>query len=348
MRIAILGAGLAGLATAWYLLHHSQGTVSIDIYDPLPIGEGASGISSGLLHPFAGKNAKRVKDAEQKLNTVNQLLGEAGRQLGRGVVLSKGILRPAVTPQQQEDFKKCADEHSETEWWSKEKCETSVPGIHLESPHAGGLFIKQGLTIDVPSYLEGLCKSIALFGTQFIPKAVTKEADLARYEKVIFAIGPMITHIKPLSHLPVEGIKGQVLTVKWPANLPSLPFSLISEGYIVMGKDLKTCFIGSTFERNFSSAAPDPDFAIQEIRRKIAPFFPAIAGCEVVACKAGVRAAGKNNHLPIMGQINERFWFLTGLGGKGLLYHAYLGEKLALALLQNDLSYLPKEFNYKV
>lgn len=345
MRIAILGAGFAGLATTWYLLHHSQGSVTVDLYDPLPIGGGTSGLSSGLLHLYAGKHAIKIKEGEKKLQRANQLFSEASRAIGGSCVLSKGILRPAVTPSQIEDFKRAAEANDETEWWDKEKCEGQVPGLEIPSA-GGGLFIKQGLTIDVETYLQGLWKACALLGTQFYQRAVINENELQHYDKVIFTTGSSIRDIKSLSALPVEGIKGQVLILQWPDYLPTLPFSLISEGYLTIGKDLKTCQAGATFERTFASPEPDLEIALPLIRKKIASFFPEINDFKVLECKAGVRAAGKNTHLPLMGRSNERVWFLTGLGSKGLLNHGYLGELLAQALLKNDTSLLPRELRY--
>lgn len=345
MRIAIIGAGFAGLATAWYLLHHSQGSVSIDLYDPAPIGGGVSGISSGLLHLFSGKEAKKARDGEKKINCCHQLFSEASRAVSTPIVLATGILRPAITDFQIENFKKCSVENHETAWWDKEKCEGQVQGLKIPEK-GGGLFIKQGLTIDVAAYLEGLWKALALFGTQFHQRAIKNEQELLQYERVIFTMGHAITQVSSLSQLPVEAIKGQVLQLKWPASLQTLPFSLISEGYLTMSKDHSSCFAGATFEKNFLTSEPDLAVAVPEIRKKIVPFFPAIADFEIISVKSGVRAANKKTHQPMMGRVSERHWFLTGLGSKGLLYHAYLGDLLSQALLQNDPTILPAQLRY--
>lgn len=346
MRIAIVGAGFSGLATAWYLLSHSQAGVSIDLYDPRPIGGGVSGLSSGLLHLYAGKQARRAPDAEKKMDAIHQLFGEASRAIGKRIVLSKGILRPAITPQQIADFSKAqAEHHEETEWWVKERCEAAVDGLKIPLAEGGGLFIPQGLTIDVPTYLEGLWKAIALFGTQHHQREINNESELNRYERVIFTLGGAITHFPLFSSLPVERIKGQVLKLRLPSRLKTLPFSVISEGYLALTPDPHVVMAGATFEREFRSEGPDIDIAVPEIRKKIAPFFP-IEECEMVGCEAGVRGASKHTHQPLMGQLTERVWFLTGLGGKGLLYHAYLGDLLAQAVLKGDASLLPRQMRY--
>lgn len=50
----IVGAGLAGIATAYLLLQsaRSETAVHVVVYDVGSIGNGASGAAAGLLHPF--------------------------------------------------------------------------------------------------------------------------------------------------------------------------------------------------------------------------------------------------------------------------------------------------------
>lgn len=347
MRVAILGAGFAGLATTWYLLYHTQGGVTIDLYDPIAIGSGVSGISSGLLHPFAGKHAKKARDAEDKINAVHRLIQEAAAGAKKPLVISKGILRPAVTAQQIEDFKKCASLYpEETVWWNKELSEEKVKGLVFKDQACGSIFIKHGLTIDVPSYLQGLWQSCALLGCQYHQTSILTEKDLKHYDRIVFAVGYAAKGFKPLDHLPIELVKGQVLNIKWPQDLPPLPYSLVSEGHLVMSADRKSCIAGSTYERNFSSNQPDLQTAFPEIQRKIAPFFPAINEAEIISCHAGVRAASQKNHLPIVGKLSDKFWYAAGLGSKGLLYHGWIGDALARALITNNPDAIPPEVRF--
>ena len=122
MRVAILGAGFAGLSTAYYLIHHSKGRVVIDLFDPHPIGGGTSGLSAGLLHPFHGRKAERVWNADTLLKATHTLITESSKGMGRPVVTSRGLLRPATTPLQIANYKKAASLNTDTEWWEREKC----------------------------------------------------------------------------------------------------------------------------------------------------------------------------------------------------------------------------------
>lgn len=341
MRIAILGGGFAGLATMWHLLSLSSASVSIDLYDPLPIGKGVSGMSSGLLYPFAGKDAKKVRYGDKEMDAAHTLITEASRAISSPIISAKGILRPITTSLQKETFGKTASLYpGECFLWGKEECEEKVKGLKAAY---GGLYIPHGVTLDVETYLQGLCQACVRLGAQVIPKAITTEAELAHYDKIVATLGIGITSFSSLADLPVVGVKGEALICKWPSSLPPLAFSLISEGYLTMKKD-GLCVAGSTFERTYTTSTPNPSFSIPEITRKILPFFPHFPEFEVVSCVAGIRASSKQGHHPILGRSGPKTWFMTGLGSKGLLYHAWLGRQLAKSVLSNDPSYIPKEF----
>ena len=56
-RVAIVGAGLCGMATAFYLLPSTHNITLID--QQLP-GAGLHRIDAGMMHPFAGMRARKA------------------------------------------------------------------------------------------------------------------------------------------------------------------------------------------------------------------------------------------------------------------------------------------------
>ncbi len=344
MRVAILGAGFAGLSTAWHLIYLSQGSVSIDIYDPLPIGKSTSGLSSGLLHPFTGKEAKRIFEESKKLDEAHYLIGEASQAIGGRVVLSKGILRPAVRAEQELAFKARAQENpADCSWWSREECEEKIEGLILPAKESGGLYIRSGLTLDVPLYLEGLWQGIAKMAGTFHQEAIQPgDKRLERYQVIVYAMGSSSKHLPALKDLPLLSVKGQLLKLRWPAHLKPLPMSLVGDGYLVMSKDLSSCIAGATFETSFAHHFPDPEFALPDIHGRINPFFAPVEKMELIECVSGIRATSKRK-LPIVGKVSKREWCITGLGAKGLLYHGALGKNLAQAILSDNPSLIPQD-----
>ncbi|MFI5334514.1 MAG: FAD-dependent oxidoreductase, partial [Chlamydiales bacterium] len=64
MKVAVIGAGLSGLATCYYLLELGY---AVHLFDEKGVGGAASGIACGLLHPYPGEEGKRSWRADEAL-----------------------------------------------------------------------------------------------------------------------------------------------------------------------------------------------------------------------------------------------------------------------------------------
>lgn len=341
MKVAILGGGFAGISLAWYLLHYTLGASRIDIYDPAPVAMGASRISLGILNPYMGKQAKPGWDAQACVREVHRLLTESATACCQPLVIAKGVLRPAQTAEQITQFQARAQEHSETQWWDAKQCREHIPYMHLPE-EGGGLYIPHAITINVEQYLRGLWISILRHSARYMKLTVLSKETLAPYERIVVALGANTLDFAPLKNLPMTRIKGQILQIEWPEHLSPLPMSIAAEGQLVMAPDHKSCFIGSTYEKEFTDFKADLDFARTEILGKVSALFPMLNEAKVLGCRARMRGCSKS-HLPMIGRLNEKVWFYTGLGSKGLLHHAWASRHCAQALLLNDLSLIPKE-----
>ncbi len=342
MRVAILGAGFAGLSVCWYLLHYKQGAIKIDLYDPQPIGGGASGISSGLLHTFSGRKAHLSWKASECMKEAHRLLTEASQGANESVVLTKGIVRPALSLSQESDFQSRAYAHPlELEWWDSADCLKKCPGLTLPSS-SGALFIKNGLTIDAKKYLEGLWQTCSKHGVQFFQISDIDMSQLEGYDKVIVAIGPLTNSFPGMESLPLTGVKGQVIDLVWPQSVTPPPYTLVSQKHLVMSRDRKQCTVGATYEHEFSSLAPEPEIAAAQIIPSISSLYPELEKAKILGVRAGVRATTPSR-LPLAGALNEKYYYFSGLGSKGLLYHGFVGKQLARAIISSDARHLPLE-----
>jgi len=100
MKVAVVGAGFAGLALTWHLL---QEGAEVDLYDEKGVGAGASGVSSGLLHPYIGQQANRSWKADEAIAMTKELLDISQRFSKDPVADFSGIIRK-LTPKQSEVF----------------------------------------------------------------------------------------------------------------------------------------------------------------------------------------------------------------------------------------------------
>ena len=321
MKIAVLGAGYAGLATAWYLLQDSK--VQVSLFDPSGIGGQASGLAAGLLHPFVGIHAKLNNQGREGMEATRSLLEISSKAFGKRVYEATGILRVAVTEKQREGFGRCAERYSDVEWW--DDCSERVSGVVKEP----GIFIRSGITVNSEEYLEGLWQACQDRGAVFERRGIESLEEVDSFDAVVLAMGIETNKFADVSLTP---IKGQLLQFAWPQDIEPLPFSINSKAYLAMSSDRKSVIAGATFERDFHSVDPDVEIALAYILPKARIIYPAIDQMELLSCRAAVRVSTPNR-LPIAKQVSEKVWVFTGLGSKGLLYHALYAKRLCNEIL---------------
>lgn len=332
MKIAILGAGFSGLAVAWTLLQRKLKNTNIEVtlFDAEGIASGASGVAAGLLHPFAGAHAKLNRFGYEGFNATLELLNASEKALGCRPFDPSGILRTAISPLQAEEFQICAQKHpQDVQLMSADEVEAFLPGI----ARAPGILIKNGITIYPEAYLDGLFLNCLERGLVFHQQKIDSLDALKDFDRIVVAMGADCISLKELSHLKLSYTKGQILELQWPADLPPLPIALNSHIYCVMLPDKKRCLVGSTYEKQFASREPDWEIAKREILPKLALLYPPLKDAKVINCRTGIRVSGPQ-HLPLMQKFSERCFVLTGMGSKGLLYHAFYANKLCDLLEQ--------------
>lgn len=283
MKIAVVGAGYAGLAVAWHLL---QKNVDVTVFDG---GLGASHVSTGLLHPCPGKKAIPTWRAGEGMEAAIKLLEIASSE--RPVFVRNGILRIAATDEQRKEF--------------------------------GGdqLWIPEGITVYSRLYLEGLKK--ACRKAKFETRWVQNLQELDGFDAVILTTG---AETSQLIDLPLKKTIGQCLICRWTEPLS---MSLLSSGHITPTEDPELCLVGSTYEH---TDKPDPKKAL-ELLDKAALFYSPAKDFKIVEIRSGVRVAPKLGYRPIVAQVNPKTWVFTGLGSRGLIYHALLANELSLRLV---------------
>lgn len=330
MRIAILGAGFSGLATAWNLLQLQSSTqrIEITLFDPKGIGGGASGVAAGLMHPYVGAHAKLNWEGVNGVLATQRLLDVASKAVESCVSTSTGLLRIAISEQQTKNFLQCANNYEDVAWLDILECQNLVSGI---APYPG-ILIKSALTINSMLYLKGLWKACEAKGATLELTAIRTLEELNEFDLIIVAMGAASASLPELSHLKITPVKGQVLEFIWPNQLPPLTTSLSSQGYIVMNPGNATCIAGATYEREFLTEGPVLEIAKQEILPKASSIFPKITHFPIIECRSGIRASTPD-HLPIVKRVNEKCWVISGMGSKGLLYHALCAERLSQEII---------------
>jgi glycine/D-amino acid oxidase-like deaminating enzyme len=307
MKIAIIGAGYSGLAACHYLL---QAGCFVTLFDEKGIGGGASGVSTGLLHPFPGEKMRRSRHADIAMKESKALLCVAQEALGKPLFHAGGITRVIHDPQLAEEVKRRED--PDLIWKEENVC-----------------CITSGMIVFSTLYLKGLSESCFQKGAKFEQRKISDLNELQEFDHILVTAGAGSLALLDELKSEVSLIKGQVLS----ARVEKLDKSLIGKGYIAMREEKGLFHLGSTYERGFLSEEPCEEFAKREILTKIAKFYPAVVNAVIEGCRAGVRVARKGDYLPILRRIDERVSVITAMGSRGLLYHAYYGKLFKNLLL---------------
>jgi len=314
MRIAVIGAGFSGLAAAWHLLQLKA--CEITLFDQKGIGGGASGIATGLLHPYPGEQGRRSLHASEGLEATKELIAVAQQESSQKIILQEGLLRYVQNEEQREMF--------------LSHCRT----FGDVRPHSNNsLWIESGMTIDCPRYLDGLWQALAKKGTRLVVHKVRGLQELQEFDRIVLTAGAGMKHFPETDHLGLSTLKGQVLKCHIPdrAQLPEA--SCICKGYVALTEEPRVCFVGSTYERGDQTPDINPRLVKEELFPKIAFFYPDVDLLQVIGCTAAFRVTRTGHYLPIATRIKDNIWALTALGSRGLLYHAYFGKQLAANVL---------------
>ncbi len=307
MRVAVVGAGFAGLAAAYHLLLRGA---QVDLYDELGVGAGASGVSSGLLHPYVGEQVRRSWKADEAMAATQELLQIAQNYSEDPVVGPSGILR-RVTPKQRETFLKHASTYNDVEVLSDD-----LVRIH------------SGIVVHSSSYLSGLYQACLEKGINPIFQKVHSTCQLQKYDAFILAIGAGIFSFPGLESLVLSKVKGQTLLCKWPFEKP-LKEALVGKGHIVPLPGGDKVHLGATYERGAKTDLPCMETAMDILAPQAAVLMPEWTEITPIECRAGIRVVRPAHAVPWVYKMSETGFALTALGSRGLLYHAYYGKALA-------------------
>ncbi len=334
-HVAIVGAGFAGLALCYYLQRDFD--VKVTLFDDQGVGKGASGIAAGLVHPYPGKEMRLSWKGDEAMVATRELLDVASHTLGRCVYRS-GVYRAALTPRQTDALR--AMDGQGRALLSRES--PAMKQLCLDQPRG---YLPQALTVAPRLYLEGLKEACCALGAHLALESVGWRA-LSSFDDVVIAAGARSQEFFPRAPLPLRINKGQLLAVD-PAPLSSQHKSVIGNGYLAYDPTWPCAYFGSTYEHHFTTPAPSFATAKEVILPRIEHFLRAPKAFQLLDCVAGLRASRQTCYHPLVDQMGRAAWVFTGLGSRGLLYHAYLGRLLAQAIAWQRRAVLPLEVRLK-
>ena len=351
MRVAIVGAGVAGLAIGWRL---AQAGVSVEILERGVAGRGATWASAGMIAPGAelgGETsvmARYAREARAKWPGFAAELEEASgkpvyyREVG-SLLVAESAAKARMLEAQAAEF---ARQARGAAWLSPEELKKREP---LLSPALfGALHNPDDAQVDnralsgaLSSALKNAnvevrehCEVRSLLVQEGVARALITAEGTIEADRIVLACGAWMNLIGGigLNDLPpVKPVKGQMAACEPPLGT-SLPRSLIWAEDVYLVPRHGRLFIGATVEDasfDISVSREARDSLLGAARRVI----PAAAEWRLVEMWSGLRPRTPDD-APVLGAAAiENLYVASGQFRNGILFAPAVADSLSRLIL---------------
>lgn len=254
-----------------------------------------------------------------------------------------------------------------------DEAQSLLPGVCL--PFDTGFYMPEALNIDSKHYLQALfqgCKNLVKESSSFEygqkqlslhKRSVHRLSEFeGEYDAVIICLGANMNMLPEISgRLPLRTCRGVIAHLELPDDMIGYPESgpsILSDAWIAV-QGPRNLDVGSTWEWKSLNSSPnvsndEASKALLQLLPKASSIYPAIKDWIFTGARAGLRAMPPLTtlgSLPLLGCINDvigrnhtcKYWLFGGLGSRGLLYHAWLGNLMAQAVLSCNEEVIPSE-----
>ncbi|GJD12619.1 hypothetical protein Gasu2_66930 [Galdieria sulphuraria] len=237
-------------------------------------------------------------------------------------------------------------------------CKDLYQVLGWNSSAMSGLLLKDAYTIQTRKYLEGLWNLCMQFGiVEWRPETISHLKVFEQtneFHDVVICAGADTNSIKGLSEqVSITRSFGRNLYYRWNGTMDKLDvlkMPIICGKYLIPNKTTFTA--GATFDREPCTLDQlSEDYEIANIHSRLDKLVSGMLNhMQCIHIDGAFRALPERTQLgsiPILDLASKfkkcNIWLYTGLGSRGLLYHAWLSEHLAKAIVFNDANILPQQ-----
>ncbi|WP_339625374.1 FAD-binding oxidoreductase [uncultured Winogradskyella sp.] len=320
----IVGCGLASIAFCEHLRANHKSFVVFD-----DASQKSSIVAAGLYNPVVLKRFSEVWKAKEQLALALPVYAKIEKELDIKIDYKLRILRRFTSIEEQNKWFTASDKPSLEPFLSTTLVKNTNSYIDAdfqfgEVHHAGRLDTE----ILIINYKEFLKQNNWLEQTTFKHSDMQLDSNSVTYNNykashVIFAEGFGVKHNPFFNSIPLNGSKGEILTVKAPEL--KIDYAIKSSVFVIpLGDDLYN--VGSTYNNDDKSNTPT-DKAKEELLTKVKTFIK--CDFKVIKHVAGVRPTTKDRR-PLVGRhtAHKNLYVLNGLGTRGVMIAPYVADKL--------------------
>lgn len=320
----VVGLGLAGVSFC-HTLEKNEKSFKV-ITDS---SQRSSWVAGGLYNPVILKRFKPAWRAAEQLKLLKPFYSELEVKLNLRLDYPVPVLRRFVSAEEQNMWFEAADRPELSSFMNLRLRPDHNKNIH--APYGYGEVNGTG-RIDTKALVEGYAAHLEKlgnivhdsldYGSLKIGPEHLLYGDL-KAAKIVFATGYGMHEDPYFSYLPLQGTKGELLSLKIP-GLDERNVIKSSVFIIPLGQDLYR--IGATYKWKDKSNKPTEE-ARKELLEKLGTFLK--ADYEVVDHIAGIRPTVTDRR-PLVGQHPKfkNMYLLNGFGSRGVMIGPYASEKL--------------------
>lgn len=311
----IVGLGLAGISFCEML--EKEGKSFKVISDD---SQQASLVAGGLYNPVILKRFTMAWNAKEQMDLALPFYAGIEQKLEVKLDYTIPVLRRFASIEEQNDWFEAADRPGLDYFLSTTIIENKNPSVDApfgfgEVKHTGRIDTKTLLT----SYSEYLVQHGLLDKESFdfscletFKEHISYKTTMAK--QIVFACGYGLKNNPLFNYLPLNGTKGELLTIKAPEYKEKnvIKSSVFT---IPLGGDMYS--VGATYKWKDKTNEPTED-SKNELLEKLKSFLN--CDFEIVKHVAGIRPTVVDRR-PLVGQhpVNENLYVLNGFGSRGVL-----------------------------
>ncbi len=320
----VVGLGLAGISFCEVLENNNKTFLVIN-----DASQTSSSVAGGLYNPVILKRFTLAWRAHEQLEIALPFYADLEKKLNVRLDYKIPVLRLFASIEEQNRWFEAADKPGLKDFLSLKVVSNNNPGIN--APFGFGEVLRTGRINTkklLSAYTEFLSEKKALLGNPFNFDVLQVHVDHVRYNTVrakhiVFATGFGLRKNPYFNYLPLEGTKGELLTIKAPV-LKERNIIKSSVFIIPLGEDLYR--IGATY--HWKDKTNDiTDTGKSELLDKLNEFLK--CDYEVVGQDAGIRPTVADRR-PLLGRhpFHQNVYVLNGLGSRGVMIAPYAAHKL--------------------
>ncbi|SDR97441.1 Glycine/D-amino acid oxidase [Formosa sp. Hel1_31_208] len=320
----IVGCGLAGIAFCEELRQNNKSFIVFDNNS-----QHSSKVAAGLYNPVILKRFTKVWNAKSQLELALPKYVILERLLKTKLNYQLPVYRKFASIEEQNEWFIASDKPILGDFLSTTLIPNKNP--HINAQYGFGEVLHSGrihTTHLVTSYIDYLKSQDQFYNIGFEYEALVIKPHQKTYRNVtanhiVFAEGYGLSNNPFFNYLPLNGTKGEMLTIKAPDL--KIDFILKSSVFVVpLENDLY--WIGATYEREDKTHSISEKAKIDLLQK-----VKQIINCdfEVVSQVAGIRPTTRDRR-PLVGEhpIHKNMYVLNGLGTRGVMISPYVAQQL--------------------